>query len=457
MWRKEERIDRSKMGKRRWNQKRIYKNRRRIKFRFWIILFLCIGLAAGLGVGGLVVYTTMSKPKNIEKNKQEIRFKQSKKRDVQKSETKKTTKDTDTKKEPSKDASKSKEDPAESKAKELMARMTLEEKVAQMFFIKPEALTDVEVVVQAGDTTKEMLTKYPVGGFYYSTQNVEDETQLKTMLTNTKAYNKYPMFLGIEEEGGKQASSLANSGLVQVPQVADMKDIGKTGDASKAKEAGTVLGGYLSTYGFNVDFAPLADVCTNPQNTQISTRAFGATSESVSAMVPEIIKGMQSKGIRSVGKYFPGNGDSIEDAETLAATSSKSMEQLQKIDLVPFQAAIKANVDFIMVGHVSFPSIVGDGTPASLSPKIVKDLLRTKLKYNGIIITNSLDAGVITQTGDSASVAVKAIQAGCDMMLQPEDFETAYNGVISAVRSKTITEERINESVIRILKAKLKV
>lgn len=333
-----------------------------------------------------------------------------------------------------------------------IAEMPLEDKVAGLFMITPEALTDMTTVVRAGDTTREKLSERAVGGLIYFSQNIEDAEQLKEMLANTRSSSKYPILLAVDEEGGT-VSRVAQSGLAE--NVGSMSEIGSTGDAAKAQEAGVSVGSYLSEFGFNMDFAPVADV-VEEGNTVIGERSFGSDTNLVASMVSAWVEGLQSTGVSACLKHFPGLGDTTEDTHEGMAATEKTLEDFTSRDFPVYQAGIEAGVDFVMVSHLSAPNVTGDNTPASLSEKMITEILRGQLGYEGVVITDAMNMTAITDYYTADEAAVKALQAGADMILMPEDYETAYNGVLEAVNNGTLTEERINESLRRIFRVKRK-
>ena len=331
-----------------------------------------------------------------------------------------------------------------------IAEMSLENKVAGLFMITPESLTGVDTVIQAGDTTKQKLSEYPVGGLIYFSKNIKSADRLKEMLDTTRNTMIYPVFLAVDEEGGS-VSRVAGAGLAE--NVGDMSEIGSTCDPEKAKEVGTTIGTYLSQSGFNVDFAPVADV-VSAENAVIGNRSFGSDPNVVGTMVAAEVQGLQESGVSACLKHFPGIGDTTTDTHDEKTVSEKTLEDMQQNDLPAFQAGIDAGADFVMVSHMSLPNVVGDDTPCSLSGTVISDLLRNQLGYDGIVITDALDMSAITDSYSSAEAAVKAIEAGADMLLMPENFEEAYQGVLEAVQNGTISEERINESLKRIYRVK---
>ncbi len=331
-----------------------------------------------------------------------------------------------------------------------IAEMPLEDKVAGLFIITPEALTGTDVAIKAGDTTKEKLSQYAVGGLIYAKQNIKSADQLKEMISGTQGFSKYPLFIGIDEEGGS-VSRIAESGLAD--NVGTMGDIGTSGDPSKAKEAGSAIAAYLSEYGFNLDFAPVADVILEG-NSIIGDRSFGSNAGDDAAMVSACVEGLQEGNVSACLKHFPGLGSTTEDTHEGMATSEKTKEDFETTDFLSFQGGIDAGADFVMVSHLSVPNITGDNTPSSLSDKMITDILRGELGFNGIVITDAMDMKAVTDYYTSDEAAVKALQAGADMILMPEDFEAAYQGVLDAVNNGTLSEERINESLQRIYRVK---
>lgn len=340
----------------------------------------------------------------------------------------------------------------------IISQMSLEQKAAQLFIITPEALTGLQTVTQAGDATYKALQEYPVGGLIYFPQNLQSPGQLKAMTTKTQelasCLNQLPLFLSIDEEGGKVAR-IANHEGFELPKVDTMAEIGKTGDTSGAYEAGSVIGGYLEEFGINLDFAPDADVLTNPDNTVVLDRSFGSDPVLVTQMVKAYMKGLEEHHVYGTPKHFPGHGATEGDSHKGFAYTYKTWEELEQAELVPFAALIEDNTPFIMAGHISLPRITGDDTPSSLSPQVLTGYLRETMGYNGIIITDALNMGAIQDNYPPDTAAVMALKAGADLLLMPADFKEAYAGVLDAVKTGELTEERIDQSLARILRVKL--
>ena len=350
-------------------------------------------------------------------------------------------------------------DPVEEQAAQLVSQMTLEDKIAQMFVITPNALTGyASGVTAAGDTTKEAYQSRPVGGIVYMADNLTDPEQTTTMLSNMQEIARertgLPVFLCVDEEGGSVARSAGNDAF-GVTDVGNMSDIGASGDVQNAYNAGSTIGSYLAALGFNVDFAPVADVLTNPDNQVIGQRSFGSDAQTVAGMVTSELQGLSAAGVYGMVKHFPGHGGTSGDSHDGAVSTDKTLEELMAEELVPFQSAIDGGVNFVMVGHISAPNVTGDNAPATLSKVLITDVLRGQMGYNGIVITDAMNMEAITGFYNSDKAAVLAVTAGADMILMPADYNTAYTGILNAVNDGTITEERINESVTRIVKAKL--
>ena len=334
---------------------------------------------------------------------------------------------------------------------DVLSDMTLEDKVAGLFIVTPEALTGVTTATQAGDGTQEALEKYAVGGLIYFEQNIIDKEQIMQMLSNTIAKSKYPIFLAVDEEGGS-VSRVAKSGI-DVVEVGDMAEIGASGDGVQAYEAGVNIGSYLKELGFNLDFAPVADVAGS-EDSMIGARSFGADAQLVGEMVANAVGGIEGAGVSSCLKHFPGLGDMTEDTHDGRVATSKTLDEMRATDFIPFKAGIDAGADFVMVSHVTMSDVEGDAVPSSLSKTVMTDVLRNELGFQGVIITDALNMGAITEYYTSEEAVIMAVEAGADMLLMPDDFESAYNALLTAVRDGTISEERVDESLERIYRIK---
>lgn len=333
---------------------------------------------------------------------------------------------------------------------ERLASMTLEEKVAQLFIVEPSAL---EGLAGNGDP----LERYPVAGFIYFQSSLQNPDQTRTMLASTQQRMRdvtgLPAFLCVDEEGGEVAR-IANNEAFGVADVGDMHDVGASGDANLARSYAKRIGGYLTDLGFNVDFAPVADLASSEDDAMYE-RSFGPDPNKTAAMVKAQVEGFAEAGVLCSAKHFPGIGGVSGDSHEEAITSNASLDSFRKTALVPFKAAIEADVPFIMVGHLSTPAATGNNAPATVSHLWLTDILRNELGYDGVIITDSLIMGALSSEYSQRELGVLAIEAGTDVLLHPSDFEAMYQGVLDAVKSGRISERRIDESVERILRLKL--
>ena len=347
---------------------------------------------------------------------------------------------------------------ADSDIEEMLGDMTLEEKVCQLFMVTPEALTGVGTVTQAGTATQEAVNAYPVGGVIYFSQNLQDPDQTRTMLENTQRYamerTGIPIFLSVDEEGG-QVARVGSNPAFGVEKIGNMSDVGSRGDTQEAYEIGSTIGTYLSDLGFNMDAAPDTDVLTNPENQVVKYRSFGSDPELVARMAAAELKGLNDQGIIGMYKHFPGHGGTTADSHEGYAYVDDTLEELKSGAFIPFQDGIDNGIQVIMVSHISCPNVTGDNTPATLSEMMITDILRGEMGFDGMVITDALNMGAITAQYSSSEAAVAALNAGADMLLMPEDFQSAYKGVLSAVESGTVSEARIDESVRRILEVKV--
>ena len=356
-------------------------------------------------------------------------------------------------------ATKSEAELREERAEELLGEMTLDEKIWQMFIVTHEQLEGVpadDYQTSSGENTKlSIQEKRPVGGVVYFRENLKNEDQIKNKLIGRlQSYSKLGLFICLDEEGG-QVVRLGGRDL-GVKDFGPMFEIGKTeNNVEKAYEVGKTLGEQLGELGFNMDLAPVADVRTNPNNKVIGNRAFSDDPVLAGEMVAECVRGFKDADTLCTLKHFPGHGDTREDSHNGSASSSKTLEELEECELIPFQRGIEAGAPFVMMGHITLPEVTEEDVPATLSEEIVTELLRIEMGFEGLIITDAMDMRAITEHYDPDVAAVMAVQAGVDMILMPKELQKAFEGIKNAVADDTITEERIDDSVLRILMTKL--
>lgn len=335
----------------------------------------------------------------------------------------------------------------------LMEKMTLSEKIYQLMFVRPEAITGVGTVTAAGKTTEESLRKYPVGGIVYFADNLIDRKQTTEMIKNTQSYSAIPLFIGVDEEGGN-VSRLGSNPKMGTTKHPPMEQIGKENDAKKAYEVGATLAKDLKSLGFNVDFAPCADVLVNKDNTEIGSRSFSSDPNVASQMVGEVVSGLEDNNVSATLKHFPGHGSTHINSHKSRSESERSIDQLRQCEFLPFKKGIEKNVDFIMISHMSLVNATTEKCPSSLSKEVITDMLIEELGYKGIIITDSLEMGAITDEYGTGNASVKALNAGADMLLMPPDAAKAHSTIMNAVTEGKISEERIDLSVRKILTLK---
>lgn len=336
----------------------------------------------------------------------------------------------------------------------ILSAMTLEEKLCQMLFVTPEALTQGGTVTTADKALMEGLQTWPVGGIICFGDNLISQDQTTALLSSLQDMSVEAsgrrLFIGVDEEGGTVARAGDKLGTTTYE---DMVVYGEAGDSAKAYEIGSALAKDLMPLGFNVDFAPVADVLTNEENTVVSRRSFGSDPEIVSEMVAELVRGLNEGNMLSAAKHFPGHGSTGGDTHDGFAATDVTEEDLKNIHLKPFEAAMEAGAPMIMVGHMTLTEIDSE-YPATLSEKIVTGMLREELGYEGIIITDAMNMGAIANNYTIAESTVMAVEAGCDMLLCVGNIETAVTALVDAVETGKIQESRIDESVLRILNAK---
>ncbi len=339
-------------------------------------------------------------------------------------------------------------DPVKVRAEELLSGMTLREKLCQLMIVRPEVLTGESPVTAAGETTRLALETYPVGGLIYSVDNLVTQEQTREMITNTQSYSKLPLFISADEEGGNVGRLMYKLGTTWVNSMYSYKDQGADTAYSNAKTIGTDMVSCL----FNTDFAPVADVWTNPENTVIGDRAYSDDFEQAAELVASAVRGFTDAGVICCLKHFPGHGDTSTDTHEGAAVVSKSLDELRAGEFLPFVSGIEAGADMVMIGHITVTSV--DPEPATISKAIITDVLRGELGWDGVVISDSLDMGALAGY-DNGEVCVKFLEAGGDILLGIPDIETALTALEAAVTDGRLTESRIDESVQRVLELKI--
>lgn len=330
---------------------------------------------------------------------------------------------------------------------ETLAGMTLHEKVCQMMFVTPEELTGEDGVTVAGDATRQALENYPVGGIVYFAKNLESQDQVKEMIDNSQKYSSIG-FVATDEEGGVVNRLMDTVGTTYIGSMYYYKD---DGDETAYENAYTIAND-MSALGFNLDFAPVADVWSNPDNTVIGERAYSDDYAQAAELVGNAVKGFNDGGVMCTLKHFPGHGDTAEDSHYSSAYVHRTKEEIMADEMQPFRSGIEAGAEFVMVGHLIVPDI--DEVPAALSYKIATGILRDELKFEGVAITDSFEMESIADNYSVDDAVVMSVKAGMDMILQPKDMASAVNSIEQAVADGELSEDRIDESVRRILTLK---
>lgn len=347
------------------------------------------------------------------------------------------------------DKSSSEQDSALDFIKTQIESMTLEEKIGQMLMVGFEGLELDEQIIK-------MIEEDYLGGVILFKRNINDAPQLLNLINDLKTTNmknKIPIFVGVDEEGG--SISRMPDAFRKIPT---NRNIGKQNDEEFAFKIGSTIGNEIKSLGFNVDFAPVLDIDSNPNNPVIGDRSLGSDEKIVSDLGIQIMKGIQSQDIISVVKHFPGHGDTLVDSHVGLPTVDKNIDDLMEFELIPFKEAIKHNVDGIMVAHILYSNL-DPQNPASLSEKIIDGLLREQMNYDGLVITDDMTMGAILENYDIGDAAVQSIKAGSDILLVCHGYDNeikALDSLRASVRDGVISEERIDESVYRILTLKEK-
>jgi len=344
-----------------------------------------------------------------------------------------------------------------------LRKMSLEEKIGQM--IMPWAHIEFMNVKDPDYLLlQDEMRRYHVGGFGVTVFTdagslLKSEPLEAAALTNgLQKDSKYPLLFAADFERGL---SMRLNGATAFPAA---MAFGAAGDPELARQFGKITAQEARAIGVQWNWFPVADVNSNPANPIINTRSFGEDPAEVGKMDVAYIEGARSEGLLTTVKHFPGHGDTDTDSHLTLARVTASMDRLNKVELVPFRAAIAAGVDSVMTAHVTVPAIEPDpNRPASVSSKVVTGLLKDQLGFKGLVVTDALDMGALTRVFSgtpaqiSASEAVEAIQAGNDMVIIPADLDGAYNGLLQAVKTGALSEKRINESVLKILRIKASV
>ncbi|WP_375295900.1 glycoside hydrolase family 3 protein [Saccharothrix sp.] len=344
----------------------------------------------------------------------------------------------------------------------LLRGMTLEQKVGQLFVTHlngqapdeahPNNKKDFGV-----DTPAEVVAKYQPGGVIYfnnsSRDNIDTPRQIARLSNGLQRASRIPLAIATDQEMG--IVTRIGAPATQFP---GNMALGAGRSAADAERAAAITARELRAMGVNQNFAPDADVNSNPANPVIGVRSYSGDPALAAELTAAQVRGYQQRflskhGVAATAKHFPGHGDTDEDSHTTLPKVDRTVEQWRQLDAPPFKAAVAAGIDSIMTAHIKVPKIDPSGEPATLS-KPALDLLRHELGYDGVIITDSLQMAGVRQLHSDAEIPVLALKAGVDQLLMPMNLGVAVESVLAAVRSGELTEERIDQSVLRILRMK---
>ncbi|MFJ7059032.1 glycoside hydrolase family 3 protein [Streptomyces griseobrunneus] len=349
----------------------------------------------------------------------------------------------------------------------IIAGMSLEEKVGQLFVMRvyghsatdpDQADIDANLKEIGVRTAAELVATYHVGGIIYFAwaHNTRDPHQIAALSNGIQraaqaGRSRVPLLISTDQEHGIVCRVGEPATLLPGAMA-----LGAGGSRSDTRRAAWIAGAELAAVGINQNYAPDADVNVNPANPVIGVRSFGSDPESVAELVAAQVKGYQGAGIAATAKHFPGHGDTSTDSHTGLPVIGHTREQWEELDAPPFRAAIRARIDSVMTAHIVVPALDPSEDPATLSRPILTGILREELGYDGVVVTDSLGMeGVRTKYGDDR-VPVLALLAGVDQLLNPPNLSVAWNAVLEAVRGGEISEARVDESILRILRLKTK-
>lgn len=325
--------------------------------------------------------------------------------------------------------------------------MTLDEKIGQMITIGIDGYS-------VDDTAKQLITDKKVGGVILFKNNISDSNQLLQLINDIKGINstnKIPIFISVDQEGGR-----VNRLPSEIKSLPSNEIIGNKNDNKLAYDIGKNIGYALGSFGFNMDFAPVLDVNSNPNNTVIGDRSFSNDKDKVASLGASEINGFKDSNIISVAKHFPGHGDTATDSHYTLPIINKTLDELKSVEFVPFKKAIEEKVPAIMVSHILMPQIDSDNS-ASMSKTIITDILRKDLKFDGLIVTDDMTMGAVTNELDITTACINSINAGADLLLVCHGYDNeinVINAIKDAVNNGIISIDTINRSVYKILSLK---
>ena len=342
------------------------------------------------------------------------------------------------------------------KINSLINNMSLDEKIGQIFILDLKKKSNGNYYLNDDDELKNYLADIKPGGVIFFSDNIKKNSQVAGFISELQSNSSIPLFIAVDQEGGR-VSRLTISENMDFLKTPALKVLGKINDSGASWHVGLIIGEQLSILGFNLNFAPVADINSNPDNPVIGDRAFSDNVQTVSKLVKPLVQGLQEAGVCSVIKHFPGHGDTLTDPHSGEVSVKTSLKELYRNQLIPFREGISQGTAAVMIAHIKTPDIAETkGLPASISPFFIKNILREQIGFKGIIISDSFSMGAIKNYWTAEESAKMFISAGGDLILRPVDAAAAKKGIYKSIIEGSISEERLNESIFRILAVKLR-
>lgn len=335
-----------------------------------------------------------------------------------------------------------------------METLTLEEKIGQMIFINARDSTNSYSLLSVDAFLSDRIKKVHPGGVILFGGNLNTIPQSLDLIGVLQEKSGIPLFIAADVEGGN-INRLRSSDALHATDIPTNGEIGRNASLDLAEKKAHVIGKEMSVLGLNMDFAPVADILSNPENTVIGERSFGSDPETVGHLVALTVKRLKNESVIPVIKHFPGHGDTQGDTHLGSVSVTHDKTRLETTELVPFKMGITAGAPAIMIAHIQVPAVTNNDLPSTLSPSIISGILRDEMDYQGLIITDSMGMGAITRRWDSGEAALLAVKAGVDILLNPVSPEEVFETLVQAVDDGILSINRINESVFRIIRVKL--
>ena len=341
----------------------------------------------------------------------------------------------------------------EEAATAILPSLNLVERIGQTLIIQIRYRDSGAGVTILSASDIAILRTVKPGGIILFKENIDSVSQLTKLLHDIKQYSPYPPFIAVDEEGGS-VSRLLRSGKIPATPIPAASRIAASGNARSAYLAYSIIGRELAVLGFNMNFAPVADIFSNPQNDLIASRSFGTEPDRVAEMVAEAVRALQEQGVVSVIKHFPGHGDSSGDSHFTIPVLNHDLQRLMEFELQPFFAGMEAGAGGFLMAHLSFPSI--DNSPASFSPVFIQTVIRETMAYDGLLLTDALEMRGAGNIGNAHETGLMALQAGADILLIPPDPRKQRDVILAAILDGRLSLETLNRAVIRVIASKLK-